>query len=241
MRRARPIAAAIALVALGMAAVRPSPAQPPASAPDLGGQSQGFWAEVVNVTPNWLVLQNQRGQQFPLAFANTNGRYMVRAPIPPDRIGMGSTAEAVGYTMPNGAMRTGHIDVYDAALAARSMPGNQTFSANGVANDGLTTMLTFNWFLLPNLVTGIASPGYRHVVGTIISLNPLTLATPGNQNVTIFPVQNNILTTQLSSETRSFARIRKGDTVLIALNRNNPTTARSLNVSELVVYQNLRP
>lgn len=242
MRLARTIAGAMVLVAL-MVTARPCQAQPSPFAPDFSGQGQGqgFWAEVISVTPTWLVLQNQRGQQFPISFANTNGRYMIRTPIAFDRITPGSVAEVVGFTMPNGGMRTGHIDVYDDALSATALPGNQAFSANGVPNDGLTTVLTFNWLLLPNLVMGVSTPGYRHVVGPILTLNPLTLGAPGNQTVAIAPFNNNIYVTQLSAETRSFGRVRKGDTAWIVLNRNNPTTPRSLNVSELVIYQSGRP
>src|SRR4051794_41065831 len=59
---------------------------------------QGTWAEIINVTSRWIVIQNQAGQQFPIA-SDSIRQFLIRWPTSLDQLTGNSVIEVAG---PNG-------------------------------------------------------------------------------------------------------------------------------------------
>src|SRR5262245_857599 len=53
------------------------------------------WAEVVSVTPKWLVLRDEEGKQYPVS-VEAIGLFLCRWPTTLDRISPGAMVEATG-------------------------------------------------------------------------------------------------------------------------------------------------
>src|SRR5580658_1610045 len=72
---------------------------------------QGAWGEVINVTSQWIVIQNHSGQQYPIA-ANEIGEFLVRWPTSLDALGPNSVVEAVGHDAGSNTVEVNHVDVF---------------------------------------------------------------------------------------------------------------------------------
>src|SRR4051794_14172420 len=70
------------------------------------------WAEVIAATPRWLVIQNERGQQFPLEISKI-GLFPVRWPAGPERLAIGTLAEIVGVDLGANRIEADHVDLFE--------------------------------------------------------------------------------------------------------------------------------
>jgi len=251
---------ALGLLALGMVPPAPCPAQlGPFAGPDpirspaqdslvatVAAQvpPQGDWAEVVTIKDQWLVLQNGKGQQFPVSLAGVN-LFVIRWPtdlgdVPPDAL-----VDIYGFDVGSNQMQTDHVDVYEDATA-HVMNIRPTYES--LARLG---MLANNFVIQKNLqinqfqplegpasgpVVANGQPSWMHVVGSIVGLNPLQVMTPGFIVVTVLPQANGMTATLVTPGSSSF--VRKGD---LAYFIPSEPTPKSLNLAQLVIYKKVPP
>jgi hypothetical protein len=254
--RARTIVVFLALVAVAWV---PARAQPWSSSPlvnlTAGGliplpppPPAGAWGEIIFANTEWLVIQNQLGQQFPIRFTDVvANNFLVRWPTTPSALNpMISLVEAMGPTIGSNTVNTGHIDVYEGAdqslvrpIINTILPINQpvttldpTYQRNMNAFDIASQNMLYGWAFPVNPATS-GIPGQMYVVGVFLRFNPLSLGTPGNVVATVLPdASNNITMTQVTRGLPVFAQ--KGDIAYLV-----PTnvTARGLVLSQLVLYK----
>src|SRR4051812_42945222 len=63
--------------------------------PQAAMPTRGTWAEVINVTSRWMVVQNESGQQFPIASDRVR-QFLIRWPLPTNQISPQSLLEVTG-------------------------------------------------------------------------------------------------------------------------------------------------
>ena len=228
----------------------------PRSSPPTSAIGQGMWAEVVSSTSRWIVVQNQEGQQFPIAGDRIH-QFLVRWPSLLADLTPGSLVEATGTQTSSASMMTDHIDVYEAdaqnlvtptmqgvgpagpAGATAGFSGNYSFINYQSLNFGslnwteMPSSGTVNWTETPNI--GVNS-GMLHVVGHPTAVNPLTLAgfAPTPPTMTVAPA-GGMTVTQVTLGTNSYAK--KGDLVHVIAETALP---RGLDVNQLVLYKKVR-
>ncbi len=212
---------------------------------------QGAWGEVINVTSRWIVIQNHIGQQFPIAIDDIQ-EFLVRWPftfegLPKERVAQ-LMVEAVGSTLGSNEVRTNHIDVFEGADRSLVRPTRNELLPNNMTNTVLDP--GFNRFMNPwdyagqNLLYGwaypvppniIGIPTRLHVVGSVVDLNPLRVATPGFNFATVVPDESGPMS--IWQITRGEARhVRKGDYAFLLPLQLTP---RGLIVSQLVLYKTI--
>ena len=149
---------------------------PPRFEPD------GLWARVVSVTPKWLVLENEAGQQFPVA-ADAVDLFLMRWPITPSQLTPGSWIEVTGIDLNSSQVLCDHADVFEGAARALVSPTSQYLVGyNRVMT--LSNPFQMGTFGQTNLLPGEELlPRRRHLVAPVISGVPLVLAAPGNESV----------------------------------------------------------
>lgn len=205
-----------------------------------GGRAvAGGWAEVVSVTNKWLVLQNERGQQYPVA-SDSVDFFFIRWPTTPARVSPDALVEATGID--NGSMEitTDHVDVYEGA--ARSLVSPTFMAINGAGGISRPIDYTFDAPVYGEAFPGIAPSPFRsgvpfqppqiHVVGTLAGVNPIRIANQGGNPVSVLPAGNVLMMTQITPG--SFSLLRPGDTVFFVASAMGP---RSLTLSQLVAYK----
>jgi hypothetical protein len=204
-----------------------------------GPIAQG-WAEVISVTDKWIVLQNERGQQFPLAFDSV-GVFLVRWPADLSRISPDAMVEATGVDNGSRQITTDHVDVYEGA--ARNMVTPTVTSINGAGMVVRPIDYLFDAPVYGEPFPGVAPPiqgGVQvqapqiHVVGPLAGLNPIRVATVGGNAVGVFPGPNGMDVTQVTAGSHTF--VRCGDLIFYVASAVLPKT---LAVSQLVVYKDI--
>src|SRR4051794_23372526 len=74
--------------------------------------SDGAYGIVIFANARWMVVQNQDGQQYPIA-ADPNTEFLVRWPASVgDLLAPGTLAEGVGEDLGGRAMQTDHLDLF---------------------------------------------------------------------------------------------------------------------------------
>ena len=208
------------------------------------GQQQvapGDWAEVLSVTPKWLVLQNQRGQQFPVSLARENIRlFVIRWPVDLNRISPRAVVEVTGIDLGTNRIRADHLDVFDAD--AINLVGSNWPAVTRIVGQG--TVLRqytvdpddlYNGYDFLNSVTGGPNvPDRLHVVAPVAGFNPFRLATGGNNQLGILPGGNGLFMTQVTPG--SSGLIKAGDLVYFIPIQAGP---KSLSLAQLVVYKRM--
>jgi hypothetical protein len=198
---------------------------------------QGGWAEVLTVTPKWLVIQTQSGQQFPVAFAGTQ-LFVIRWPTTLDKVAPGALVEATGVDAGTNQVITDHIDVYEGTANQLGVaPTIQTI----IGMNRILSMYDNDQhnvygqdmyrFLTPDEIN---MPRKLHVVGPILDLNPLRLAIPGANAISIVGTMGSFYVTSVTPGSSSF--VQKGDLVFFV---PQELTIKSLNLSQLVVYKKI--
>ena len=199
---------------------------------------QGTWAEIINVTPRWIVVQNEQGQQFPIA-SDRIRQFLIRWPISTDQLTPNSVVEVIGPSAGSNNIIADHIDVYEADAQRLVTPTDNSlfgFNRNLTAFDvdqqntyGLVYWMSPEEYAIPNRA---------HVVGSALGGGvggvPLRIAGVGQNWYTIQPSVNGMTATQVTIGNNSYAR--KGDIVYIV--PENVST-RSLDVTQLVLYKKI--
>ncbi len=199
-----------------------------ASMPD-----QGTWGQVVSVTPKWLVLQTGDGRQFPVAFENV-GLFAIRWPTTPALLAPDAWGEVTGLDVGGNQVVAAQVDIYEGAARNLVTPVAQTIVGYNrvITQNNPFTLGTFNYFqLLPGEEL---MPRRRHVVGPLVSRDPLAIAVTGNAAVAILPTGAGLTVNQVTPGSSSFAR--PGDLVYFVPTGFNP---RSLALGQLVLYKGM--
>lgn len=211
-----------------------APAQAQGLAASQMAQDSGGWAEVLYVTPKWLVLQNAKGQQFPVSFESI-GLFVVRWPSSPADLNGESWIEATGIDVGSNRMRADHIDIYEGAARALVSPAyQQVLGDNRTLSPFDLMMLDPINSRMPLLPGEDQLPSRLHVVGPFLGLGPLRISVFGNQMVYVLPGPAGISMTQITLGSPSFPK--KGDLVFLVPVNAGPKT---LTLSQLVLYKRI--
>ncbi len=213
--------------------------------PDL--PPNGAWGEVIMANSKWIVVQNQQGQQFPIAMQGV-AQFLIRWPTTPEALSPRSLVEAIGVDVGSNTLRAEHIDVYEGPAQSLVAPTLRSLLDNN--NRPVTTIdpgynRSINAFDVgeQNSMYGWAfpvAPGTQgiparlYAVGAVADLNPLRLSVPGNNVATVLPAGESISMTQVTRGSSSFAR--KGD---LAFMMPMEVTPKSLILSQLVLYKKI--
>ena len=227
------------------------------TAPQSAVSPQGMWGEVVSATSRWIVVQNQEGQQFPIASDRIH-QFLVRWPSSLGELSPSSLVEATGYRNGAESVMTDHIDVYEANAQNLVTPTLQNLGGGTADPLGMASPLnnsnfnsinfetlnfgsvnwtelrdsgTANWTELPAFPNATL---LIHVVGRSTGINPLILTGFGPTSLSVVPGQNGMTVTQVTLGTNSYAK--KGDQVHIV---PEGVTPRGLDVGQLVLYKKI--
>jgi len=199
--------------------------------------AQGDWAEVVTVTPKWLVLQNQQGQQFPVSLSrDTVNLFLIRWPTSPNRLPADAWVEAIGLNGNSNQILTDHVDVFQGATKSLApVPMRETLNQRGQfvlppQMDSYETSFGDNFQRGPADRLTV----YTHVVGPVVNRSPLTVGSPDNVIVTVLGPQGSPPMSLITFGTSSF--VRAGDLVWYLVSDSIP---RSLVLTQLMVYKNV--
>lgn len=213
-------------------------ATPAATAQALRPSMVEEWAEVVTVTPRWIVLQNRDGQQFPLSVESIR-LFVMRWPISIDRISPGALLEATGFNRGSNLLATPHIDVYEGAARSLVAPGVLLISPGGMVSRPIDFLFNpevygapFPGFDAPIQSGNPSGPQLTHVVGPIVSWIPLRIGLGGNNVMTVLPAASGVPMTQVTPG--SIGLVKPGDLVYFAARQARP---ESLVLDQLVVYK----
>ncbi len=208
---------------------------------------KGAWGEVIMANTKWIVIQNQQGQQFPIAMQEVQ-QFLIRWPTTPNALTPRSLVEAIGADVGSNTLRAEHIDVYEGPAQALVTPNLRSLLDNN--NRPVTTIdpsysrsinafdvgeqsSMYGWaFPVAPGIQGI--PARLYAVGTVANLNPLRLNVPGNNIATVLPASGTISMTQVTRGASSFAK--KGDLAFMMPIQVMP---KSLVLSQLVVYKKI--
>jgi hypothetical protein len=212
-----------------------------AAQPNRAAGLQGYWGQVLTVTPKWLVIQNDQGQQFPVSLAKDNvGLFVVRWPTTPERLSPRAVVEVMGVEGTNNQIRTTHLDAFE-PNAQGMLGGRWPAMIRLIGRNGLITTpyssdrdISYNGYdYIANLPQG-SSPSILHIVAPVWGINPLRLAIGNNNLVTVLPMENNVSMTQVTGGSASL--VRPGDLVYYLPVQTNP---RTLVLAQLIVYKQI--
>jgi hypothetical protein len=190
------------------------------------------------VTNKWLVIQNERGQQYPVSYDAIN-LFFIRWPTTPARVSPGALLEATG--MDNGSMQvtTNHVDVYEGDARRLVTPTFFRINSAGRVNRGLDYIFDFPVYgepfpgIAPPIQGGLpVQPPALHVVGPLAGVDPVRISTGGGNPVTVIPAGDDFSMTQITPGSLSY--LRPGDTVYFVATGILPKT---LALSQLVAYK----
>jgi hypothetical protein len=197
---------------------------------------QGTWAQIINVTSKWMVVQNQLGQQFPISSDRVR-QFLIRWPHSTDRLTPQSVIEVFGPNIGSNTIIADHMDVYEN-------------DAQNLVSPTATDASTFNWGLNPIDVDQLntygvqfymtpeeySRPARSHVVGRSLGtgFDGVKVEGLGQNWYTIQPSLNGMSVTQITLGSNSYAQ--RGDLVYIVPENISP---RSLDVTQLVLYKKI--
>jgi hypothetical protein len=212
---------------------------------------QGAFYEVIFANPQWIVVQNERGQQFPVS-AGLIQQFLVRWNADLRDLNPGVLVETVGPEVIGMTIQTNHIDLFmgsDQVLVkpqyASILPINRpvtaidpTYQRYMSGYDIAAQNQLYAW-VYPTVPGDNGIPGVMHVVGSAISPVPLRLAVPGNNFVTVLPPNPGVMSiTQVTLGNTSFAR--KGDFAFLTPVQGRAVSEKSLILAQLVLYKKVR-
>jgi hypothetical protein len=259
LRRWRPLV----LVGIAVLAVAPGAVQAQKLGPEMnlsgGGivpipppAPQGALFEVIFADPRWMVVQNERGQQFPIA-ADAVAQFLIRWQADVRDLTPAVLVEARGQELASMTVQTPHIDIFVGPEQALVQPGytsdlpflnkpviaiDPTFGRMINAYDPVAQNRLYSWVYPIPPVSGI--PTLMHVVGNPVGLGPLRLGVPGNNVVNLLPpFPADMTMTQVTLGTSAFAR--KGDLVYLKpVQGRDPIGEKSLLLAQAVLYKKMR-
>ncbi len=199
------------------------------------------WAQVVSVAPpRWLVLQNNKGQQFPVAI-DAIGLFLTRWPTTLDRVSPQAFVEANGIEGASNSILTGQLDVYEGASQSLVSPALIFISGSGRVSRRID--FTYNSDAYGELIPGLAppvhggvmtSPARMHVVGPLMSRVPPVILTEGNNRVQVVPPPAGLRLTLVTIG--NLTDVKPGDLAFFVARDARP---RSLILEELVIYKRM--
>lgn len=221
------------------------PARLPAqvAAPVFSMENPG-WAEVLSVTPKWVVLQAADGRQYPVDGSAT-GRFLVRWPILPSMVSPSALVEVEGMSPSVNMLATNSVEVYEGAARSLVSPSYITPTDAGILRQydatytfGFDSMNQF-WSLYPsqpavamnnvNLLTYMVAP--------VVNVVPLLIGTPANQSVRVVPANG-----QSFQMTRivvgTLDQLRPGDLVYAV---PQFATNKAMSLATFIVFKNYMP
>jgi len=203
----------------------------------------GEWAEVINVTPKWIVVQDEVGKQYPIASDRVR-QFLIRWPSSTATLTTASMIEVTGPDAGSNVIIAEHIDQYEGGAQTLVSPtvnnfyNNYGFNYNygysqTMAPWNVAPMTTFQstYFGMP---FGYATPLPLHVVGRALANDPVRVTGAGDNWYTVQPSSNGMTVTQVTVGNNSYAR--RGDLVYLILDNMSP---RSLDVAQLVLYKKI--
>jgi len=196
-------------------------------------EPEGMWARVVSVTPKWIVLQNDTGQQFPVSVTAING-FFLRWPTNPALFAPDAWAEVTGLDATSGRVIASHVDVYEGAARRLVTPVSRRLIGYNRVMLPISPYRISTYGQLSLLPGEELIPPRRHVVGPILNRDPLVIATSGNDAVTVFPGNNGLTLTRVTLGSASLIQV--GDLVWTVPADANPKT---LALDRLVVYKSV--
>lgn len=197
------------------------------------------WARVVTVTPRWVVLQNEEGQQFPVSTDRIR-LFVMRWPSSLDRVSPSALLEMTGLNQGSNMLMTQHIDVYEGAARQMVVPGILLISPSGVVSRPIDFLFNPEVYGAPipgmdvPIQMGTASgPQLTHIVGGMVSRVPLQIGIGGNNAMTVLPTPGGVHMSQVTAG--SIGLVKPGDIVYLAATQAMPD---SLVLDQMVVYKN---
>jgi len=198
---------------------------------------QGYWVEVIMANTKWLVVQNQDGQQFPVAF-DAVGQFLVRWPTAPALTSADALVEATGPDIGSNRVATGHVDVYegpDRTMVGQTSADVPEWFTLVLSPVGVGRQNAFGSDLNTGFAGEYGQANSRHVVGPVVGWNPLRLSIGANNAVAIVPNSGDgISMTRVTAGTPTYAK--KGDMAFVVPGSAGP---RSLALGQLVLYKRM--
>lgn len=231
---------AISAVALAAVGSRSATAQATRDA-DLAPKfaARGEWTRVLSVTPKWMVIRNERGQQFPVALTRGNVRmFVIRWPVAPAAISPAAVAEVMGVDLVSNTVQASRLDVFepDAQGLLNGLWPSRTHLA------GLNRIVSPYGADRDSAINGYATvyqlpierfiPNRTHAVAPIVGVNPIRLALGNNNTLTVIPAGTGLMMTRVTAGSPNF--VSPGDLAYVMVSGQN---AKTLFLSELVVYK----
>jgi len=199
-----------------------------------------------------VVVQNDQGQQFPIA-ADAINQFLIRWPASITDLSPAILVEAIGPEQSAMVIATNHIDIFAGSDRILVQPGyasvlpiqrpviaiDPTFQRNMNGFDVSAQNTLYSW-VYPVSTGQNGIPGQMHAVGNAIMVNPLRLGVPGNNFVTVLPASPaGISITQVTRGSASFAK--KGDyAFLTPIQGRSSVGEKSLYLAQLVLYKQIR-
>jgi len=235
----RPIAWMLPLLVLPALAARGQVVVQPPSQFMSGMQTPKFppsgdWAEVVTVTSKWIVLQNEKGQQFPVSI-EAIGEFVMRWPIPAGAITPGAVVETTGIDLGTNQIRTDHVDVFEGAARRLVQPIYQQIIGYGRTPTSFDYQ-NYNLYgvRIPLLPGEDQMPNRLHIAGPIVGVDPMRIGTGGNNAVAVLPSAGGLFFSQVTPGTFSF--LRPGDLVYVI---PSDVTVKTLVLGQMVGYKSV--
>jgi hypothetical protein len=212
---------------------------------------QGAFFEVIFANPKWVVVQNERGQQFPVA-ADLINQFLIRWQADIRDLNPAVLVEAVGPEVIGMTIQTNHIDLYMGSDQVLVKPGytsvlpigrpviaiDPTYQRNMTGYDIAAQNQLYSW-VYPTVPGDNGIPGLMHLVGNAINVNPLRLGVPGNNFVNVLPPSPGVMTmTQVTMGQTGFAG--KGDFAYLTPVQGRAYTDKSLVIAQVVLYKKMR-
>lgn len=196
------------------------------------------WAEVVSVTPKWLVLRDEEGKEYPVS-VDAIGLFICRWPTTLDRIGTGALVEATGVDAQSNRLMTDHIDVYEGSARTLVRPGLLMVYGNGRGWRPID--FTFNADVYGDPFPGLGAPiqggvntgpQRMHIVGPLVSKAPVMVAWEGNNAMLVVGGPAGVSLSQITPGSINY--VRPGDLAYFAAQDARP---KSLVLEQLVIYK----
>lgn len=194
----------------------------------------GDWAEVITVTPRWLVIQNRTGQQFPVSLDAVR-EFVIRWPIDPGSISSSALVETIGLDLGSNRVRTDHVDVFEGQARGLVRPQFQQiigFNRRPTAFD-IQNKNIYGVYI-PLLPGEDQIPNRLHVCGPVVGLNPLQIAVGGNNSVAVLPSDGGLFFSQVTPGSPS--QLRPKDLVYVVPIDIN---IKSLVLGQMVAYKTI--
>ncbi len=195
-------------------------------------QPSGDWVEIVTITSKWLVVQNRRGQQFPIALESV-GEFYMRWPIDPARITPNAIVETTGLDLSTNRIRTDHIDVFERDGRMLVQPTYQRIIGFGRTQSVFDAQnQNIYGVSLPLLPGEDRIPDRLHVAGQIIGLDPVRIALGGNNALAVLPAATGLTFHEVTPGVVSL--LRPGDLLYVIPTNVMPKT---LVIGQMVAYK----